>query len=292
MIPTMNIVAWGRSVPWVDQRQVEQDLIISRALVELFGDPFLREQLRFRGGTALNKLHFSTPLRYSEDIDLVRTTSGPIGPVLDAVRDVLEPWMGHAQFDQSPVAPKLRFRFPAEDQSSPVPIRIKVEINTFETTAYDGPRTIPFAVKNPWFTGTADIATFSKEEMLATKLRALLQRDKGRDLVDLAHATTVFKDLDAARVVTCFGQYLGASGQAISRAQAEERMFAKLENANFLADVRPLLAADEAERFDEEAGRDVFQAVFMDFIKRIPGKAWARTGEMAERFGMSGLAKD
>ena len=28
-----NIVAWVNVVPWADQRQVEQDLIISRALV-------------------------------------------------------------------------------------------------------------------------------------------------------------------------------------------------------------------------------------------------------------------
>lgn len=58
MIPVMNIIAWGKTVPWAEQRQVEQDLIISRALVALFSDPFLRDRLRFRGGTALNKLHF------------------------------------------------------------------------------------------------------------------------------------------------------------------------------------------------------------------------------------------
>jgi Nucleotidyl transferase AbiEii toxin, Type IV TA system len=129
MIPRLNITAWGQTVPWVDERQVEQDLIISRAIIELFNDPFLKDQLRFRGGTALNKLHLPEPLRYSEDIDLVRTTAGPIGPVLDAVRRILQPWMGQAQFDQSPVAPKLRFRIPAEDKSSNVPIRVKVEID-------------------------------------------------------------------------------------------------------------------------------------------------------------------
>lgn len=292
MIPAMNIVAWGRSVPWVEQRQVEQDLIISRALIALFGDPFLRAQLRFRGGTALNKLHFPKPLRYSEDIDLARTSSGPIGPLLDAARNVLQPWMGHAQFEASPVAPKLRFRMPAEDQTSPAPIRVKVEINTSETTAYDSPRVIPFAVKNPWFTGAADIAAFSREETLATKLRALLQRDKGRDLIDLDRARTVFPDLDAGRVVACFRQHLNASGQAISRAQAEERMFAKLENAHFLADVRPLLAADEAAKFDHAAARAAFQAVFVTFIKKIPGLPWAQTAQMAEQFDMPELAKE
>lgn len=68
MIPAQNIVAWGNLVPWTDARQIEQDLIMSRALVEIFSDAMLREALRFRGGTALNKLHFPAPLRYSEDI--------------------------------------------------------------------------------------------------------------------------------------------------------------------------------------------------------------------------------
>lgn len=71
---------------------------------------------------------------------------------------------------------------------------------------------------NPWFTGKAEIATFSKEEMLATKLRALLQRDKGRDLIDLSHANTVFGNLDLALTVACFGQFLDAAGDSISRA--------------------------------------------------------------------------
>jgi Nucleotidyl transferase AbiEii toxin, Type IV TA system len=126
---------------------------------------------------------------------------------------------------------------------------------------------------------------------LATKLRALLQRDKGRDLIDLAHTHATFEKLDTGQVVTCFGKYLVASNQAISRAQAEERMFDKLANKDFLADVRPLLSADEAESFDDEAARAAFRLVFMHFIKRIPGRAWARTVETAERLGMPDLAE-
>src|ERR1700730_13907214 len=116
-------------------RQVEQDLIISLALVQLFDDPLLQTELRFRGGTALNKLLFPKPMRYSEDIDLVRTTAGPIGPILDRAREVLEPWLGRASFDQSQIAPKLRFRADAEDGSSD--LRLKVEINTRDIRAYD-----------------------------------------------------------------------------------------------------------------------------------------------------------
>ena len=103
---------------------------------------------------------------------------------------------------------------------------------------------------------------------------------------------TVFADLNVPRVVACFGQYLDASGDAISRAQAEERMFAKLANGDFLADVRPLLAADEAERFDDEAARAAFAAVSSTFIKTIPGNAWARTAEMAQQFDLPDLAGD
>ncbi len=220
MIPAQNIVAWGNVAPWADQRQIEQDLIISRAVVAIFTDPFLREALRFRGGTALNKLHFPAPLRYSEDIDLVRTEAGPIGPVLDALRVVLEPWLGHGQYESSPVAPKLKFRIEAEDGGG-VPIRLKVETNISEIEAYDPPIDLPFGVANPWFTGNASVPTFSREEMLATKLRALLQREKGRDLYDLAHGLETFEGLNVEKVADFFGRYVALSGQIITRAEPE-----------------------------------------------------------------------
>jgi predicted nucleotidyltransferase component of viral defense system len=284
MIPGANLTAWGQVVPWAEPKQVEQDLIISRAIVAIFSDPFLRAELRFRGGTALNKLHFPAPLRYSEDIDLVRTTAGPIGPLLDGIRLVLEPWLGSSGFDQSPVAPKLRFRVPAEEGG--VQIRLKVEINTREITALDPPPALPFRVKNPWFTGETEVPTFSREEMLTTKLRALLQRNKGRDLFDLAHALDVFGGLNAARVVECFGLYLKQANQRISRAEAENRMFAKLANPAFLTDMRPLLPADQAEKLNEASTKAAFTKVFTHFIVRIPGEPWAKTELMKERFGL------
>ena len=283
MIPAQNIVAWGNVVPWTDERQVEQDLIISRALVEIFSDAMLREALRFRGGTALNKLHFPAPLRYSEDIDLVRTSHGPIRPILDQLRVVLEPWLGQAQFKRSRVAPKFRFRVEPEDGSG-VPIRLKIEINTREIEAFDAPTALPLEVANPWFSGRVAIPTFSREEMLATKLRALLQRGKGRDLYDLAHALEVFEDLDIDRIVETFGRYLDLSGQTISRAQAQERMFAKLAKPRFLLDIRPLLPAAQVEALTEESTAESFRRVFMTLVDRLPGEPWGRTLAMKQRF--------
>jgi hypothetical protein len=57
VIPRDYISEWRAVVPWVQDFQVEQDLVISRALVEIFSHPLLRDALAFRGGTALYKLH-------------------------------------------------------------------------------------------------------------------------------------------------------------------------------------------------------------------------------------------
>ena len=71
MIPQAHITAWRETAPWADDAQVEQDLVLSRAVVEVFAEPELAGALVLRGGTALNKLFIQPPSRYSQDIDLV-----------------------------------------------------------------------------------------------------------------------------------------------------------------------------------------------------------------------------
>ena len=82
MIPLDYITAWRVNAPWPQLSQIEQDLIICRALVELYSHPVVAKNLAFRGGTALFKLHL-LPARYSEDIDLVQMQAGPIGPIIE-----------------------------------------------------------------------------------------------------------------------------------------------------------------------------------------------------------------
>ncbi len=93
MIPLDYITAWRVNAPWPQLSQIEQDLIICRALVELYSHPVVAKNLAFRGGTALFKLHL-LPARYSEDIDLVQMQAGPIGPIIDAVQEKINPWLG------------------------------------------------------------------------------------------------------------------------------------------------------------------------------------------------------
>ena len=56
MIPRADITAWREHAPWQTDAQVEQDLALSRALVELFTGDALGKVVACRGGTALHKL--------------------------------------------------------------------------------------------------------------------------------------------------------------------------------------------------------------------------------------------
>lgn len=73
MIPItrQDILLHQNHVPWPVLYQVEQDLLLCRAMVAIFNDPFLSEQVAMRGGTVLHKVHLAPASRYSEDIDLV-----------------------------------------------------------------------------------------------------------------------------------------------------------------------------------------------------------------------------
>jgi predicted nucleotidyltransferase component of viral defense system len=249
VIPQAAIVAWRAVAPWADDAFVEQDLVLSRALVELFTEPTLARGLAFRGGTALHKLFLAPPSRYSEDLDLVQVKAGPIGPILTIIRGRLDSWLGEPRRDQAEATVTLTYRFRSE--VPPVrPLRLKVEINTREHFVVHGYLQRPFAVASRWFTGAAKIQTFVVDELLATKLRALYQRRRGRDLFDLWvawHGTQV----DAARVVATFGKYLHAQGLKVTRAQFERNFAAKARDRAFLDEPRPLLAP--GVEYDAEA---------------------------------------
>lgn len=120
MIPLAYIQAWSQHAPWPDLRQVEQDLIIARALCDLFTSSALKDRIAFRGGTAINKLLFEQPLRYSEDIGLVQTRAEPIGDTVNAVREALS-WLGtNPKRQQAQHSMHLIYRFAPEVNPSEV----------------------------------------------------------------------------------------------------------------------------------------------------------------------------
>ena len=152
MIPRESILEWNEFLPWQDKAMVEQDLIISRALVAIFSDDFLASQLAFRGGTALHKLYLSPQPRYSEDIDLVQITAGPIKPIMYRLGEVLE-FLPNRVTKQKRYNNTMLFRL--ESEIPPVvPVRLKIEINCFEHFNELGLVKVPFEVDNSWFSGS------------------------------------------------------------------------------------------------------------------------------------------
>ena len=163
VIPRDYVTAWRASAPWVEDAQVEQDLVISRALVEMFSHPLLARSLAFRGGTALYKLYLTPPARYSEDIDLVHVTAGPAGAVMDAIQATLNPWLGKPGWRQTQGRVTFRYGF-ASGGAPPMPMRLKVEINTREHVAVLGHAERRLSVRSRSFDRTGSIRTFELDD--------------------------------------------------------------------------------------------------------------------------------
>ena len=184
MIAKDYITAWRAHVPWVSDHQVEQDLVISRALAQVFSVAEIGRRLAFRGGTALYKLYLRPATRYSEDIDLVQVAPEPIGDTLNGIRSVLDRWLGIPRRDLKEGRVSLVYRFSSEDQP-PKALRLRLEINSREHFAEHGHVRVPFEVKSEWWSGKADVTTFSLDELPGTKLRSLNHRPRQRDHVEL-----------------------------------------------------------------------------------------------------------
>ena len=242
MIPRADIVEWRAYAPWKSDAQVEQDLIICRLLVELYLNPIIQNNLLFRGGTALHKLFLAPPVRYSEDLDFVQEKPVPIGPVLTAVHSVCDPLLGNPRTRQKEDSVVLIYR--AVSEIPPVmSLRIKIEVNTREHFAVFPIRKKVYRIQSRWFSGEGKVNTYSLEELLATKLRALYQRKKGRDLFDLWYGLTKGK-ANPGRIAEAFGRYIEFQELKITRKQLRKNVFLKIKDRNFTADTQPLVRPD------------------------------------------------
>ena len=239
MIQRAFITQWGTVVPWSSPRLVEQDLIICRALVSIYSDPFLKEHLAFRGGTALHKLYLEPQPRYSEDIDLVQVNAEPIKETIDHLREVLS-WLGEPVVKQKKHNNTLVFRVQPTDVGAGE-IHLKVEINCKEHFSVFPMILVPFSVKNDWFSGQCEVLTYELDELVGTKVRALYQRLKGRDLFDVYTALITGK-LDIECVMTAYDRYLRfVASHAPTYKEFVLNMDEKMQNPEFLGDTTVLL---------------------------------------------------
>lgn len=267
MIPEVYIRGWREYAPWTEDAMVEQDLLICRALVAIFSDEFLAEQLAFRGGTALHKLYLQPQQRYSEDIDLVQIHPGPIKPIISKLGEVLS-YMPDKVVKQKRYNNTLLFRI--ESEIAPiVQIRLKVEINCFEHFNVLGLKKIPFSVDSRWFSGDCNITTYELDELLGTKLRALYQRKKGRDLFDLWYALTHAKVNDAV-ILQCYERYMSFVVEHIpTYKEFVLNMEEKMNDEEFLTDMNLLLYPDMAYN-----PKEAYLMVKNRLIDKLPGERW------------------
>lgn len=243
MIPRPYIARWQEHAPWKQFYQVEQDLIISRVLVEIFSDEFLRENLAFRGGTALHKLYLNPAPRYSEDIDLVQIKAGPIKPIMERLRKVITFFEEKRSTKIGGHGAKALYRFNSEYED--IRMRLKIEINCKEHFNVLDWVDFPFEVGNEWFSEKVTIKTYNINELLGTKLRALYQRSKGRDLFDLDYSRLNVK-LDIDQIIHSFKEYITFATDKRPPTKKEFLMNieAKHEDPNFSGDMEGLLRSE------------------------------------------------
>jgi len=252
MLPRRYINEWKEFAPWPEDSQVEQDLIIEKALLELFSSEFLRERLAFRGGTALHKLFLTPQVRYSEDIDLVQIKKEPIKDTISAIRKQLS-FLGKPQVKQKTNNNTLVFRF--ESEIPPViNLRLKIEINCREHFSILGYKEKERSLDNSWAKGSFKLITFEIEEMLGTKLRALYQRKKGRDLFDLYYALSK-AEIDSKKLIKSYKEYMAVSvDKPPTQKQFILNMEEKLKDPDFQGDIyallRPGVLYDQNEAYD------------------------------------------
>ena len=247
MIPQAYITAWRKKVPWQEDFQVEQDLVIERALMAIYSDEYLKERLSFRGGTALHKLYLSPAARYSEDIDLVQITAEPFGPIMDKLRKVLS-FLGDKPIrKQKQHNNTLVYRF---DSEGGIPLRLKVEVNCREHHTIFGIQDVKHAMQSEWYTGEVLIPTYELAELLGTKMRALYQRRKGRDLFDMWFAITQ-TNVDSTRVIEAWKFYMKQEDKSVSQKEFLENMEKKISDQDFLGDMQGLLRPDLSYKITE-----------------------------------------
>jgi predicted nucleotidyltransferase component of viral defense system len=249
-----DVIAHQSVVPWPNQFQVEQDLLLCRAMVALFDDRFLQSQIAMRGGTLLHKVYLVPPSRYSEDIDLVVVGNRPEGHIRKALHRVLSGVLGTPKQSvwnnlklaiRNTVKPsrvlRMTYAIPSLTETGRA-LEVVVEANVTERRPYRPVVRIPFEFPFRGSPVRTQIKGYDIHEMLGTKLRALFQRRRGRDLFDLYWALTLAKPLVVpARIIESFQHYLELEGSVVGRAEFVAILDAHLADSGFRSDMNQLL---------------------------------------------------
>lgn len=254
---------------------VEQDYLLTKAVAAIFTDAKLKNQLAMRGGTVLHKAHLAPASRYSEDIDLVLTANRSHEGIKEDIASALESLLGEpAESFQTWVRLTVRnlvakseiarLNYVYEPTSTQAALAsLKVEVNLNEREPLFELTTVHIDV--PDEDGTlrkVPVVSYDLDEMLGTKMRALIQRDHGRDLYDLWRALQTMADtagphrVNPERVGEAFRFYLKQEGTSLSRDDLQERVARRMKSRKFLNDMNGYLP--EGAAYDPRRAHEVF----------------------------------
>jgi hypothetical protein len=141
-------------------------------------------------------------------------------------------------------------------------MRIKVEVNTRERSPVDPVQLIPYNVTSPWWNGQAQVRTFSTRELIATKIRALYQRKKSRDVFDLWLALTEL-GLTGQDIIAAFEPYHPPSLTAKS---AVNNLRNKLNDEEFRHDLDSFVA-NPPEGYELDSAAEL---VIAEILTKLP----------------------
>lgn len=292
-----NVRVWADEQGIADETLAELDLRLTHA-IGLIATSDLGELLSFKGGTALNKLYFGSTARLSVDLDFnalgdERTVYRRCREVRESLIAVLEQSGALKQrHDYGVAGDRILFRYPAVSTGDTR--TYKVEISLTERFAVCGtvrrPLRVPLTAR-PLDRVEITVNTVALVELIATKIRALHQRRKGRDVFDIWQAIHRVEDTTLLRKLVLF--YFACRGVSFDRRVFFETLGQKLRDRRFHDDLRVFLRPDTTFDWtvDTEEARQWLEEVFaldeadQDFIllsKHLIGTALGRKAAAVE----------
>jgi predicted nucleotidyltransferase component of viral defense system len=277
LIPLNELIAWRKHAPWSNDWMVEQDYLLSQAVEVIFADPKLSKQLAMRGGTVLHKGHLKPASRYSEDIDLVATSSRSkkgitedlvkaLRPLLGEPSEIIKTWVTLTLRNWRSKSQIARLTYVYDPTDTHLAQgKLKVEVNLNESVSVYPISKVSIDVPKPnRRIQRINVPSYDLDEMLGTKMRALLQREHGRDLYDLWRAWVVSQQpgssvtVNPARVGAAFRYYLTQEGSTYSANDALKEIERRMKSKKFLQDMNGYLPSgvsysphDAAEHFKQ-----------------------------------------
>lgn len=239
MIPQEAISQWNDIVPWDDYRLVEQDLALTRLIIDIAVHPVLCDKLSLKGGTCLHKLWLPKPWRYSEDLDYNRIVASDPLEITNSLREVAsDVGFSDISFNQSKLFLHLWMIDAFEDeQRFQVKIDIQREIES-DSSAYQYRH---IALDNPWYSNQASVRANTAEDIIASKVLASFQRSRPRDLFDIWAA--VKADIVTYEgVASRFASYRPDSPERWNTGRVSRSLIDKLNAPSYIAEMEQISA--------------------------------------------------